>query len=325
MQDSNVCLGVGAKGRSSSQSLSRVAIQIATDILGRDLHPKGLHTPTWSLRADQPSRGRAVEDPRICIPWWVFALRSGVPARAQAADEYRNTLPAITRWVELEPYVPRTPLPETLLHAAMSIMLSWGWCRALTILWLAFYGLLRPAEACLLRRSEVMLRRSVDDDLYVHIRAPKRRSGAALREYTKIEGRDIHPLFLCVMRGPGASEKIWPSSPASLARRLQAALGAAIKTPRLYTLGSLRAGGATALFTRWREDLPRLLWRGRWRDARTLGHYVHELLASRIVLLWSPERQLAVEFFAGLAGSLLDDMAAEQCFCGLCEVLGERL
>ena len=97
LQDSDVVLGVGSKGRSSSQALNRVTLKTATDILGRDLYPKGLHTPTWSLRADHPSRARAVPPPRMCWPHWLFDLCSGIDTRIQDGSAALDALPAVNR------------------------------------------------------------------------------------------------------------------------------------------------------------------------------------------------------------------------------------
>ena len=67
-QDSRVNLGAESKGRSSSTGLNREVLVAHAELLGRDLYVKGLHFPTWSLRVDQPSRGRQVESPRMVFP-----------------------------------------------------------------------------------------------------------------------------------------------------------------------------------------------------------------------------------------------------------------
>ena len=46
-----------------------------------------------------------------------------------------------------------------------------------------------------------------------------------------------------------------------------------------YTLGSLRSGGATNHFRRFR-NLGHLQYLGRWRSARTLESYLHEAYAA---------------------------------------------
>ena len=301
LQDRNVVLGVGLKGRSSSQALNRTTSKTATEILGCDLYPKGWHTPTWSLCAGHPSRvralyrhlacagrhGRSICDlvyVRVCrtevtrstpcrlaagpsfagcrwlLAWLLLASccwgagasrppRKGrvveairqpavgtATARARDAPmlasrqfledtlemtyekfvrgdqalitqtvrkcvwhayannwsnlRFRDLLveiseeipwlrPCLTagwrvvaRWEELVPSVPRTPLPETLFHAALSILLAWGWLQTLVTLWLGYYGLLRLRELCSLKRTEVLMPDGNHDEMLIRIRSP---------------------------------------------------------------------------------------------------------------------------------------------------------
>ena len=50
----------------------------------------------------------------------------------------------------------------------------------------------------------------------------------------------------------------------------------------------LRTGGATHFFMKWNEDLPCLMWRGRWRDLRMLSIYVQELSAGLVRMRLGP-------------------------------------
>ena len=47
---------------------------------------------------------------------------------------------------------------------------------------------------------------------------------------------------------------------------------------------SLRPGGASYFFGLWDENIPRLLWRGRWASHKMLVHYVQELTAATMLL-----------------------------------------
>ena len=99
-QDSMVCLGSGAKGRSSSVSLNRVLAQEMTVLIAKDLYLGGAHTPTWSLRADDPSRRKKLSVPRCPVPKWFLCLRRGLLAQAQdALDENSNTPRSMGRWL----------------------------------------------------------------------------------------------------------------------------------------------------------------------------------------------------------------------------------
>ena len=102
-QDSQVNLAVEAKGRSSSIALNRVVSQTAVETIGREQYPKAYHTPTWSLRADAPSRNRQIERPRCCWPPWLWDLADGSPSRTASAVAALDALPEVSkaelRWV----------------------------------------------------------------------------------------------------------------------------------------------------------------------------------------------------------------------------------
>ena len=93
--------------------------------------------------------------------------------------------------------------------------------------------------------------------------------------------------------------------------RLQRALGQLIPHPERFTLGWLRSGGATHLFQRWHEDVPRLRWRGRWRVVTTLAHYIQELTAVSISTDWPAGVREVIEWASELCIPSLDDLALE--------------
>ena len=100
LQDSMVALGAGAKGRSSSIALNRLLQQEMTILVAKDLYPGGVHTPTWALRADDPSRSRKVTPPRVPLPKWLHALWQGRTSQAQDfLDEASHNARALGRWL----------------------------------------------------------------------------------------------------------------------------------------------------------------------------------------------------------------------------------
>lgn len=99
LQDSMVTLGASAKGRSSSQSLNKVLKQECAICVAKDLYVGGIHSPTWALRADDPSRGRSVRLPRAPLPGWFLDLRAGRLAQAQdCLDDLSETPRSLGRW-----------------------------------------------------------------------------------------------------------------------------------------------------------------------------------------------------------------------------------
>ena len=105
LQDSLVNLSTEAKGRSSSPALNRTLLQTWAEVLFRGQVPRGLHTTTWSLRADEPSRDRPVRPPRMKFPSWLWLLLSkNTQARDAGAAEISrlpNLVRAEVRWMVL--------------------------------------------------------------------------------------------------------------------------------------------------------------------------------------------------------------------------------
>ena len=97
-QDSRVNLGALGKGRSPSSALNRIMRSEAPWLLGKNLHISGVHFPTWSLRADAPSRNFSVPDPRTELPPWFFVLRHD-PFKGKMLMDQQEGLPrAWNRW-----------------------------------------------------------------------------------------------------------------------------------------------------------------------------------------------------------------------------------
>eukprot|EP00435_Cladocopium_sp_Y103_P025667 s2641_g6.t1 len=98
-QDSMVALGSGAKGRSSSRSLNRVLRQECAICVAKDLYVAGIHAPTWSLRADDPSRSKRLRPPRAPLPTWFLLLKRGLVAQGQdELDKVSGLSRAWGRW-----------------------------------------------------------------------------------------------------------------------------------------------------------------------------------------------------------------------------------
>ena len=100
LQDSMVTLGATAKGRSSSEPLNKVLRQSMSLQLAKNIYPRGVHCPTWALRADDPSRSRSVTPARAALPAWFLALRTGRLEEAQdAIDDCSGTPRSWNRWL----------------------------------------------------------------------------------------------------------------------------------------------------------------------------------------------------------------------------------
>ncbi|CAL1146331.1 unnamed protein product [Cladocopium goreaui] len=65
----------------------------------KNLHVASIHFPTWSLRADGPSRGRKVLGARTPLPKWFWALRQGSRQAASKLDGLQGLSRALNRWI----------------------------------------------------------------------------------------------------------------------------------------------------------------------------------------------------------------------------------
>ena len=100
-QDSRVNLGALGKGRSPSRALNAILRSEAPYLLGKNLYPSGLHLPTWSIRADAPSRSTQVQGPRAPLPPWFWKLRRGCPSAGDDLDALQGLPRPFNRWFVL--------------------------------------------------------------------------------------------------------------------------------------------------------------------------------------------------------------------------------
>ena len=97
-QDSRVNLGALGKGRSPSEALNAVMRTEAPYLLGKNLYLSGVHLPTWSIRADAPSRSAPVLEPRTPVPSWFWQLRRGLAEAKRCLDDLQGLPRALNRW-----------------------------------------------------------------------------------------------------------------------------------------------------------------------------------------------------------------------------------
>ena len=98
----------------------------------------------------------------------------------------------------------------------------------------------------------------------------------------------------------GPDEKLLPVSQATWSRRVSAGLTALGIDPSLFTLGSLRGGGATEDFI-LHENLGRTQYKGRWRSPQSVGHYLQQALAILATIRLSSEAESLLDALAPLA------------------------
>ena len=211
------------------------------------------------------------EEPKSTSSTLLSALHDKYPqlkAQKMLAASWR----AQSAWDPLEPGDHRLPWPEELVGASSSMAIfdrRPGYALGYMLCW---HGLLRPGELCGLNAETLRLpsvRRSLHRKLGIAIlQRPKTRNRLASTQHVVID--DPNPLDLLTLWKALHASKLFPSY-SEWYRWTRAQLTLLQLTA--YSLGGLRAGGATA---RWLAffDLGVLRRRGRWTAERTLQSYV---------------------------------------------------
>jgi len=186
-------------------------------------------------------------------------------------------------WVVDEPHQHHAALPQSILIAAVSLALLWGWSREAATLALAWTGLLRIGEVFAAKRADLILPRDAAPGIQhalLKIRLPKTRGRAARHQSARIDPCDIVSLLTAVFGRLAPSDALWNHSPQALRKRfttlqLALGLGAGPNNEVPYTLGSLRPGGATYWLS-VTEDSEYVRRKGRWVSSKVLEIYLQE-------------------------------------------------
>eukprot|EP00438_Fugacium_kawagutii_P004250 Skav217520 [mRNA] locus=scaffold647:242806:246940:- [translate_table: standard] len=189
----------------------------------------------------------------------------------------------LKKWEEAEPAEPAMIMPSSVIRAAVSLALLWGWkCFAAAIL-LGFHGLLRPNEILPLKRGDLVLPRDVlSPELVCYVKLVRTKTSRFMqRQHARISD-EVSVLFLDAVFGcMPAVEPLFNCSQAMFRtrwNRLFGALGLPTNEKlRGVTPKSLRGSGASWMF-HYTEDINRILWRGRWQSKRTLEHYLQDVM-----------------------------------------------
>lgn len=186
-------------------------------------------------------------------------------------------------WVVDEPHEHHAALSLSLMLAAVTLSLLWGWLREAAAIALAWVGVLRIGEVFAARREDLVLPRDAAPGFecsLLKIKLPKTRGRAARHQSSRIDPVDIVELLDCAYKDLGPKEALWPFSPATLRKR-SSSLMAALGMPRqhdgsfCYSLSSLRAGGATH-WLQATEDAEYVRRKGRWLSTRVFEIYLQE-------------------------------------------------
>ena len=203
----------------------------------------------------------------------------------------RRSLPASWKvdgkWQAQEPGECREVIPLALLKAMISLALLWRWNIFAGCLMMGFSAMLHPSEFLTASRRHLMLPKDMFIKMmhaYLHIPNPKTKRFAR-RQHAKIDENVVVAFLTFVFGQLDPGQPLWPASSAVFRKRwdvLLERLGVPTKTAQKgVTPGSLRGSGATHFYLDC-EDIPRIAWRGRWSQVKTLEFYLQEVAAQVI-------------------------------------------
>ena len=183
----------------------------------------------------------------------------------------------VTKWEKVEPTVHRTPIPEALLKAMISLAWCWKWRRFAAVLAFTFYSVSRVGEVLRAKRAHVLTPKDLlfeTHTVYLRILHPKTRNRGARTQYCSTEVDFCVKLVSEVWDELLPDQMVYNGSPSAFRSRWNAILKKLnIPTSIHLTPGSLRGGGAIAAYRRG-VPIEQLMWMMRVLHQRTLGFYI---------------------------------------------------
>ena len=217
----------------------------------------------------------------------------------------------IKQWQYEEPGKSRVALPRAVVRAILTLALLWGWVEFAALVGLAFGGMLRPSDFQKAPRSHLVLPRDrleAGGPAFFYIPDAKTSRRFSRRQHARIDDPSIvqlldkvfgalHPTCPLSRYTVGTFKSRWNCILSFFGLpHSRAADGA--------TPGCLRGSGATDFYIHT-EDIPRTMWRGRWRGAQTLEYYLQETAAQMFLSFLSDEQRQKLCLFADASGGIV--------------------
>ena len=215
----------------------------------------------------------------------------------------------LTKWERLEPTVHRTPMPEPIVWAMISLAVTWGWNSWACATLVCFLGCCRIGEILGASRAELLTPADLlqrDLRYYVIFREPKTRGRGARVQHVAIDLEPVHAAFIDRTWGPlKRSEPLFPGSPGVFRRRWDKLLSV-LEVPPVFKLtpGCLRGGGAVAAY-RKKRPVADIQWTIRLQNQTTLAYYLQEVSAESVLPKLSVQARRNVQTASALLPYLL--------------------
>ena len=211
-----------------------------------------------------------------------------------SAPLLRGAWSAVRGWRSMRPARSRVPITRYRLECMVVSALAKGWSEvgalrrrwwsAALAWWVGFVCLLRPGELLGLRSGDISLPEteasSAELGAVLIIRRPKTRR-VWQEQFVVCPDPAVVQWLVWWMAGVRGGRPVFNLSRYMLAKCFSEVASELGLNGCTYTLGSLRAGGATDHFQRHR-NLGELQYLGRWKQASTLQFYLHEAFAIHV-------------------------------------------
>ena len=192
----------------------------------------------------------------------------------------------VSIWEKIEPTVHRTPLPEPILMAMVSLAVTWRWLRFAAVLAYTFYSASRVGEVLRAKRCHVLTPRDLlfeSNTVFLRVLNPKTRNRGARTQYSSTDSTACVDLVSHVWNKLMPDQWLYEGSPSSFRSRWDALLRRLAVPHTLHlTPGSLRGGGAICAYRKG-ASIDQLLWMMRIQHQRTLGFYLQEMVAASVL------------------------------------------
>ena len=190
---------------------------------------------------------------------------------------------AVRVWESLEPTTSHTPVPLSLFRAMVTVSLLLRWVDVAVMLVFMFAGLMRPGEAVMVSRSDVVLPSDlVAEELVVFIRIARHKTvRKAGRQHAVIRDPEAVRFLERALHRLDGEVRIFAFSPPTFRKRWDAVCGhiGVVSGGLGFTPASLRAGGATHLYQRG-VPVSEIRWLLRHAGDSSTAHYIQEAAAA---------------------------------------------
>ncbi|CAE7946657.1 unnamed protein product, partial [Symbiodinium sp. KB8] len=193
----------------------------------------------------------------------------------------------VSRWERLQPVVHRTPVPEILVKALVTLAWAMRLRRWAVVTLIAFYGLARIGEVIKTKRQSLLLPADHMGGfcaIFVRLDGPKTAGrGGPRTQHLRVDFPAAVELITAGVHGLAWEEPVYPFGPATYRRRWDMLLSALGLGQCELTPGGLRGGGAVWAYHHG-TAIADIQWRMRLKHQHTLVHYLQEVAALNALL-----------------------------------------